>query len=475
MEIMKSLSTLSQIENDFFDMEGYVYEKKKMFEMIKNRNRSKLNLENPDTEVTLPLPLQYRQCEKNILRNYVFKTKNNEIFELAPIKQKVMLKKRQSTEKNLLLHNDVTNENYCTNTICLQEDEFNIDEMDNYSQNREEEEEKEKEKEKEEREAEREGEEESNEKHIQNREESNLTAVNNYLGEYLGDFDDITFTKRGSSLNFQNLQSYDSSLLDVVPVTQGTSLHRRIHSNPTMNRSDQHQNKHIKKNSISSFIQKPTSNLIKRVRSFIHNSDEDVSGSNATMVYNHSPSLYTTTSTINVTNMESKNKGSMKKLFKSLSKVSKNTSKEKSHHKSKSDEILTNRNSTKNSNSTFFINRNFSLSSLRLKGSKSNISLQNNNEPQPPQNNDNNVKSVNVNATTINTPNNTINESRPLNRRGSLTQTVMRKIINLPKLSKLGSIKAIEDGKLSARSEMNLSYEKNSHSIGKVFTFHKNK
>jgi len=110
-----------QYDAKTMEMEDYLYEKKKKFEMMKKRNLAKKNNLNSND-----LKLQTRQCEKNILKTYDFKTKGNE-----PMKQKVMLKKKQSTEKSLAFNSSVDDESCFTNTIYLQEDEFSLDKMKN--------------------------------------------------------------------------------------------------------------------------------------------------------------------------------------------------------------------------------------------------------------------------------------------------------------------------------------------------------
>lgn len=407
-------------------MEDYLYEKKKKFEMLKNKNK----LKSKDAKFNDDdIKLQKRQCEKNILRNYEFKSKNK---ELTPMKQKVMLKKRQSTERNLMLNCDVTDEEYCTNTICLQEEEFNLDEINNV---------------------------------IGNRDESNLTAV---VSNYDND-DDIVFSKRGSSLNFRNIQSYDGSQIEIVQVSHDpdspNGYNRRFSSNETVDNSQQEFKK--KNSSVSSIIQKPgsilrssSSNILKKVKSFIQNSDSNVNVDANDSLGNHRSISRSTTgssSSADISGTEQKKKGSKNKLFKSLSKSSNKESKKKEKSEKGS------------SDSKFFSKKTFSLNSFRLK-TKSNVSI-NNNENHNHNHNQNQNQNKNQNDD---------NETKPLSRRNSLKK-VVRKISSL---TKFGSYRSIDGGKKESNSNLenneindnennNNNGEKKILSIGKIFKLKK--
>jgi len=276
------MQTMTVHDNKNLEMEDYLYEKKKKFEMMKNKQKIKkaANPQNYD------LKLQSRQCEKNILRNYDFKTKSK---DLAPLKQKVMLKKRQSTEKNLMLNVSVVDDNYCTNTIYLQEDEFKLNEISNQEKNK-------------------------NDLFKVNPsfQSTDDTLANSILSSNLNlDVDDIIFSKRESSLSFQNTASLESSLIEIVSVMPGSAssinndgvsmssssqrgdLNGMV-SNLTLDESVPE--KLQKKKSFSSFFQKQTSffrtsGVLKKVKSLVQNSSEnELQGANSGSQVNTSKS-----------------------------------------------------------------------------------------------------------------------------------------------------------------------------------------
>jgi len=392
-------------------MEDYLYEKKKKFEMMKNRQKMKkvnnANGTGNTNTIENEIKLQTRQCEKNILKKYDFKTKKT---DLAPLKQKVMLKKRQSTEKNLLLNLDVLNEDYCTNTIYLQEDEFTLNEEDTEANV-----------------------EVTNSKNIYNNFSVQSSMINNLLS---GNFDDIIISKRESSLSFHNPPSYGSSSIEIVSVNDASNsaFNRRQSSNFTVGGPNPNQEKLQKKGSIysffqkksSSFIQSPTA-LFKKVKSFIQNStngEVEVSSDleNNSMHKNRSFSSSTTDSS----GMESKKKSKSKSKLNNL--------------KGSSDNISSRP------------KRTFSLSSFKFKSLKSITSINNNNN-----------SGINENDTEFS------NKSQ-FKHRNSISRGFMKRI-SLSKL-KLGSSKNIEVKLASGNSELHDSdttLNNDKKNIGKSF------
>ncbi|OUM59419.1 hypothetical protein PIROE2DRAFT_15051 [Piromyces sp. E2] len=306
------------------EMEDYLYEKKKKFEMMKNR--AKKNNANSD------LKLQSRQCEKSILNNYDFKTKSN---ELEPMKNKVMLKKRQSTEKSLTINHSIDDDSCFTNTIYLQEDEFSLEEKINETNL------------------------------VSNTIQSSDETINNTNTINNIEIEDIIISKRESSLNFQKSPSFDSSLIEIISSLQDSISVRDAASSSNGGLSQsQRQNssyslssesgKLQKKKSFSSFIQKQTSGVLKKVRSLIQNSNEDVTFG-GTLPSDKNNSISTDNSMANE-ELESKHKKKSKN--KSSSSTEDGFASQRSHKKT------------------------FSLSSFKLKSSKSNISINN----APPNN-----------------------------------------------------------------------------------------
>ncbi|ORX80112.1 hypothetical protein BCR32DRAFT_327834 [Anaeromyces robustus] len=397
-------------------MEDYLYEKKKKFEMIKRKNslrKSKQQLHQEEDNINIninDLKLQVHQCEKNILRNYEFKSKSK---DLVPIKHKVMLKKRQSTEKNLMLNTTVLDDNYCTNTIYLQEDEFNINENNNNYNN-----------------------------NIMNTEEfdgSNNNNSNNNNNIYSGnlDIEDIIFSKRDSSLTF-HAQSYNSSLLEIVSVQQDTpsiqnntnsrvnsSVNMNMNTNTNMNMINSNSNitlnssqgKLQKKKSMSSFIQKPT-NVLKKVKSFIQNSPPD-----------------------NVNIMDNNNNNNSENNF------------------------ITN--STKE-----FVSKSPKKSfSFRSRNSKSIESLNNNSNNN--NNNNNEYQHQRKSSTSTTTSN---SKKIDHTHRSSFSKTVMKKFSSLTKLTKTGSTKNINNNinnnNINSNINSNNNNIKNSSIINKNTNIH---
>jgi len=331
------------------EMEDYLYEKKKKFEMMKNRNRMKKSNSNLSNH---EINLQTRQCERNILKTYDFKTKKS---DLTPMKQKVMLKKKQSTEKSLTLARPVDDDSLFTNTIYLQEDEFNLDEK-------------------------LKGTNLLNNSTIQNSDE---TIHNSSL-----EVDNIVISERDSSLNFQ--KSFGSSFLDTENVntyqedganTSYGKLNKKQYSNSTITATDT-TGKLQKKTSISSFLQKQTSGVFKKVRSFMQNSSEEEDTFDDAILNDEIDSS-------------------------SSSKQQKNKSNKNKSNKNKSEEGQKSHKKT------------FSLSSFRLKSSKSNISI------------DNDYSNANANSSEP--------SKRPLAHRGSVTKSIMSKISSLSRKSSASS------------------------------------
>ncbi|ORX57856.1 hypothetical protein BCR36DRAFT_580425, partial [Piromyces finnis] len=205
------------------EMEDYLYEKKKKFEMMKNRNKimkSNSNLSSKE------INLQTRQCERRILKNYDFKSKST---DLAPMKQKVMLKKRQSTEKSLTINHSENDDSCFTNTIYLQEDEFSLDGKMNKTNL------------------------------LENAIQSSDETINNINL----DLDDIFISKRESSLSFQQTPSIESffiemgsSLQDSTSIIKdGVSSYGGLNQKQNSNSTIVETGKLQKKKSLSSFLQ----------------------------------------------------------------------------------------------------------------------------------------------------------------------------------------------------------------------------
>jgi len=369
------------------EMEDYLYEKKKKFEMMKKRNLAKKNNLNSND-----LKLQTRQCEKNILKTYDFKTKGNE-----PMKQKVMLKKKQSTEKSLAFNSSVDDESCFTNTIYLQEDEFSLDKMKNTNLVN---------------------------SNIQNSDET----INNNENDDIIKIDDIIISKRDSSLNFQNLATFESSSIEIASTLHdsvsfkdgssgGLSQNQRQNSNYTISESGKLQ----KKKSFSSFLQKQTSGILKKVKSLIQNSDDD------TM----SRTLSTNNSIVDV-DTDSKSK-----------KKSKNKSKDKNSNSDDKSSIVTEEGIAPIRSHK----KTFSINSFRLKKSKSNISIDND------QN------------STISTE----TPKKPLTRKGSVAKSIMRKISSLSRIN-AGSRKNSSN---SINRDSDDSDSEKKFSVGKLLLYKK--
>jgi len=390
---IQSQSQVIRNEDRNIEMEDYLYEKKKKFEMMKNRQKmKKANNTGNTNDSANDIKLQTRQCEKNILKKYDFKTKK---ANLTPIKQKVMLKKRQSTEKNLLLNLDVLNDDYCTNTICLQEDEFTLNEEDTEANV-----------------------EATNTKNIYNDFSVQRSMTNNLLS---GDFDDIIISKRESSLSFHNPSLYGSSSIEIVSINDNAStsnsiFNRRQSSNFTVGGPNPNHEKLQKRGSIYSFFQKQSSSffrrpstLLKKVKSFIQNSTNDEIEVSSGLENNSLQKNWSfSSSTTDSASMESKKKS------KSKSKL----------------------NNTKGSSDNLSSRpkRTFSLSSFKFKSSKSITSINNNNNSGA---GDNDTEFSNKSQ---------------IKYRNSISRGLMKRI-SLSKL-KFGSSKNIEVKLVSRNSEL---------------------
>jgi len=431
-------------------MEDYLYEKKKKFEMMKNRNKVKPSQNNnvnniknmnninnnKERKSSTQTPIQLSQYEKNILKNYEFKTKNN---ELASMKQKILSKQRLSIEKNLKINNNVFDRNSSTNTICLQGEEFNF--FDFYGNNN------------------------ATTNSLKSRNESNLTAINSNLE----DIEDMTFSKQNSKLNFQNnLQYNKSSKIEIASQDNLNDSSNNLNKKKKKDKSskikkepiDGSMKKKKNSNSISSLSRKSSNkNEKKKINSnsIIQNSEDELnnstnfSGSYSTIANSRSTSISNTN--LSSTSEMKSSKGGIKKILKSLSRSSSrskvdkiNNSSSDGKEKNDDEDVHKSEESLSSITSKLFSKRNFSFGSLRLKKSKSNISVSNSEHQS-------------VNSIT------TSGESKPLSRRNSFARSVIRKISSI---SKLASFKSNDEIKSSPppNTDSILSNEKKGLLVG---------